>query len=184
MASAHTSSAASSDAVGHVTALLTRFPEIATIASHPATDSIVLSFVVGRRLERPLRESIREAVADHVRTLLAGSGDEPQSLEVTCELDGGLTFFRIVRDALTMTREELAMLTSLFAERFGKALVKSPVDDDLLDEDRAADDARVEYALDALRDSAQQKSLVGFHEEKRVVVYFLKRRKKAKAAAR
>ena len=173
-----------SDAVGHVTALLVRFPEIATIASHSASGSIVLSFVIGGRLDRTARETTREAVTDHVRTLLAAAGEEARALAVTCESHDGLTFFRIARDAATLTREELDMLTALFADRFGTALVKSPARDDLAEEDRAADDERVEYALEALRDSAQQKSLVGFHEEKRVVVYFLKRRKKAKAAAR
>lgn len=183
MASAHTTLAANSDAVGHVTALLVRFPEIATIASQSASGSIVLSFVVSGRLDRAAREATRETVGDHVRTLLAAAGEEPRSLAVICESHDGLTFIRITRDAVTLTREELDMLTALFVDRFGQALVKSPTHDDPGEEDRAADDERVDYALDALRDSAQQKSLVGFHEEKRVVVYFLKR-KKAKAAAR
>ncbi len=39
-------------------------------------------------------------------------------------------------------------------------------------------------AIEALRDPAQSKSLVGFREEKRVLVYFLKSQKKAKASAR
>ena len=39
-------------------------------------------------------------------------------------------------------------------------------------------------ASEALRDPAQSKSLVGFREEKRVLVYFLKSQKKAKASAR
>jgi len=177
-------SAESADAVGHVIALLVRFPEIATIASHPAAGSIVLSFVIGRRLERPAREAVREAVVEHVRTLLASEGEEPGSLAVTCELDERVTFVRIVRDAKTVTREELSMLTALFADRFGEVLVKSPAQDDLLDEDPAADDEVVENAIAALRDTTHQKSLVGFREEKRVLVYFLKARKKAKAAAR
>jgi hypothetical protein len=42
----------------------------------------------------------------------------------------------------------------------------------------------VDFALEALRDPTQQRSLVGFREEKRVLVYFVKSRKKAKARAR
>jgi hypothetical protein len=185
MPSAQTrSSAESADAVGHVIALLDRFGEIATIASHPAAGSIVLSFVVARRLDRAARESVGQVVDEHVRTLLAASGEEPQSLAVTCELDERVTFVRVARDAKTLTREELAMLTALLADRFDDALVKSPPQDEAFDEDPAAGDDAVECALDALRGPTQQKSLVGFREEKRVVVYFLKARKKAKAAAR
>jgi hypothetical protein len=176
--------AESADAVGHVIALLVRFPEIAAIASHPVPGSIELSFVIGRRLDRTTREAVRDEVVEHVRTLLASSAEEPALLAVTCEMDERMTFVRVARDARTLTREELAMLTALFAARFGDALVKSPMQDESPDEDPAADDELVEYAIDALRDPAQKKGLVGFREEKRVVVYFLKARKKAKAAAR
>ena len=52
------------DAVGLVVALLVRFPEIATIASHPGTGSIVLSFVVRGRLDRRERDLLREAISE------------------------------------------------------------------------------------------------------------------------
>ena len=55
--------AESSDAVGLVIALLVHFPEIATIAAHPAAGTIVLSFVVNRRLDRGARNALREAVS-------------------------------------------------------------------------------------------------------------------------
>jgi hypothetical protein len=176
--------AESADAVGHVIALLVRFPEIATVTAHPSSNSIVISFVVGRQLDRHERAAIRGDVIEHVRTLLAAGGETPAALRVNCELDERVTFVRVTRDAQTLTREELALLTALFAERFGEALLKSPAQDDALDEDPVAADESVEYALEALRAPTMQKSLVGFREEKRVLVYFLRARKKAKAAAR
>jgi len=75
------------------------------------------------------------------------------------------------------------MLTSLLAARFGSALIESPAEESV-DEDPAAQDELVDFALEALRDPSQQRSLVGFREEKRVLVYFVKSRKKAKARAR
>jgi hypothetical protein len=177
-------SAESTDAAGHVIALLVRFPEIATIASHPAAGSIVMSFVVAKRIDRATREAVRDAVVEHVRTLLAAMGDEPQTLTVSCEPDERVTFVRVARDAKSVTREELAMVTQLLGDRFGDLLVKSPSADEAGDDDPAAADEAVEYALEALRDPTLQKSLVGFREEKRVLVYFLKARKKVKAAAR
>jgi len=95
-----------------------------------------------------------------------------------------MTFVRITRDSESFSREELQMLTALVSERFGDSLLKSPVEEDLIDEDVAAQDELVDYALEALRDPSQQKSLVGFREEKRVLVYFVTARKKAKARAR
>jgi len=174
----------SPDAVGLVVALLVRFPEIATIASHPQAGSIVVSFIVRRKLDRRAVRELREAVAEHVRVLLDVSGEGGRPPTVTCEADDGLTFVRVVRDAATFSRVELTMLTALFGQRYGEALVRSPGHEEAPDEDPAAADDLIDGAIDALRDRGRQKSLVGFREEKRVLVYFLKPRKKVKAAAR
>jgi hypothetical protein len=60
----------SSDAVGLVVALLVRYPEIATIVSHPASGTLTLSFAVGTSLSRTVERDLRESVGDHVRSLL------------------------------------------------------------------------------------------------------------------
>ena len=73
---------------------------------------------------------------------------------------------------------------ALLSQRFGTALVQSPAADDDPTGDEAATDDLVEYAIEALREPEQQRSVVGFREEKRVLVYYVKTRKKAKARAR
>jgi hypothetical protein len=172
------------DAIGLVVALLVRFPEIATLVSHPNDGTLTVSFAVGKRLDRASQEAIRELVIEHVRSLIALDGEPPGALAVDCECDERMTFVRITRDGDSFTRDELQMLIALVSERFGDLLLKSPAEEGLVDEDIAAQDELVDYALDALRDPSQQKSLVGFREEKRVLVYFVTARKKAKARAR
>ena len=71
-----------------------------------------------------------------------------------------------------------------FSDLCGDSLVRSPHPDDHLEADPAAEDEAALYAVEALRDPEQSKNLVGFREEKRVLVYFLKSQKKAKASAR
>ena len=61
--------------------------------------------------------------------------------------------------------------------------VERPKAPEQFEEDAAMQDDVAEYAIEALRDPAQSKSLVGFREEAHVLVYFLKQ-KKAKASAR
>jgi hypothetical protein len=175
----------SSDAVGLVIALLVRYPEVATIVSHPADGTLTLSFAVALEVDRAAEREIRESVSEHVRALLALGGEEPDVIAVDCECDGATSFVRITRDARSFTREELQVLVAVLAGRFGDGLIKSPAsdDDDSLDDDLAADEL-VDYALDAIRDPQSQRSLVGFREEKRVLVYFVAARKKAKARAR
>ena len=95
-----------------------------------------------------------------------------------------MTFVHVTRDLHSFGREELALLVTIFAERFGELLVRNPSADEPFEEDLAAQEDLIDCAIDSLRDPKQSKSLVGFREEKRVLVYFLKSQKKAKASAR
>jgi hypothetical protein len=174
----------SSDAVGLIIALLVRFPQIATIGSNPTDGSLTLSFAVRAHLGVRVERELRDSVGEHVRSLLDIGRERPGIVTVVCESDRVVSFVRVTRDARSFTRDELQLLVSLLAERFGERLVVNPAtDDDGYEDDSGADDL-IEYALEALRDPAQQRSLVGFREEKRVLVYFVTARKKAKARAR
>ena len=173
-----------SDEVGLIIALLVRYPQIATIVSHPADGTLVLSFALRGTLERRIERAVRDGVADHVRALLEHAREQPDTLAVACEADQDMSFVRITRDVRSFSREELQLLVALLADRFGDALLQSPAaEEDAFDDEGAADEL-VEYAIEALREPEQQRSLVGFREEKRVLVYFVKARKKAKARAR
>jgi hypothetical protein len=175
----------SADPVGPIVALLVRFPEIATLVSHPTDGTLTLSFAVAKKLDRTTQREVSDLLLEHVRSFTELVAEPFETLEVACETDEAMTFLRLTRDARTLTREELQMLTALVSQRFEALLVKSPVsDDEALDDDPSAQDDAVDSALDALREPTQQKSLVGFREEKRVMVYFVSARKKAKARAR
>ncbi len=174
----------SPDTVNVIVALLVRFPEISSIVSRPADGTVKLSYVLAKRLDRRAQRKLAASLAEHIGTFLELTGDEPAALAVDCEVDGVTTFIHVTRDAASFTRDELMLQLSLLGERFGDALVKNPPPDDPIDEDPEARDEVVDCALDVMRDPSRQKSLVGYREEKRVLVYFLKSGKKAKASAR
>jgi hypothetical protein len=174
----------SADTVNRVVALLVRFPEIHSIRSNPADESVMLSYAVGVRLDPTAAAAFADMVEDHVRAFLELRGEEASTLTVTAERDASVTFVHIARDVATFTREELELQIALFGDRFGALLLKNPAPDEPLDDDAASRDELVEGALDALRDPAQRKRLVGFREEKRVLVYFVHSGKGAKARAR
>ena len=181
----HTSRSAfeSNDTVNRVVALLVRFPEIHSIRSSPADESVTLSYAVAQRLDRDAIRSFSDFLGEHVRAILELRGETPAKISVTSERDANVTFLHVSRDFATFSREELELQIALFADRFGLSLVKSAPDDSP-DEDLADQSELVDFALDALRDSAGRKRLVGFREEKRVLVYFVHSGKGAKARAR
>ena len=174
----------SADTVNRVVALLVRFPEIHSIRSNPADETVTLSYAVGSRLDRNAVRAFAELLADHVRAFLELRGEEADIVAVRGERDTNVTFINVTRDFASFTREELDLQIALFGDRFGASLVKNPLPDEALDDDAAARDELVEAALDTLRDPAQRKRLVGFREEKRVLVYFVHSGKNAKARAR
>jgi len=172
------------DTVSLVCALLVRFPELASIRSGPTERTLRLTFAVRQRLDRAAQSSLAEALEDHIASFLALGKEESAVLRVDCEGDRGLTFVHVTRDLESFSKEELELQVGFFNDRCGDALVRNPLPDDHLEVDPAAEDEAALYAIEALRDPAQSKSLVGFREEKRVLVYFLKSQKKAKASAR
>jgi hypothetical protein len=172
------------DTVSLVCALLVRFPELASIRSLPDDRTVRLTFALRRRLDRGAQSALVEAIEEHIQSFLALAKDDAGTLRLECEGDRSMTFVHITRDLETFTKEELELQVAFFGERFGDALVRNPMPDDHFDADPAAQDEAALYAVEALRDPAQSKSLVGFREEKRVLVYFLKVQKKAKASAR
>ena len=171
-----------SDAVGLVVALLVRYPELATILSHPTDGTVTLSFAIRDAIDRAAAVQTRETIVDHVRSLLDVSSEALEAVSVATESDRTMSFVRVTRDARSFTRDELEMLVALLADRFGKRLVKSMAAGDEALEEETGDDL-IEYALEALRDPQHKRSLVGFREEKRVLVYFVPSPKKAKARA-
>lgn len=172
------------DTVSLVCALLVRFPELASIRSVPAERTVRLTFAVRQRLDKTAQRALAEAVDDHVQSFLALSKDEAEVLRIECEGDRAMTFVHVTRDLESFTKDEIELCVNYFSDRYGEAVVRNPVPDDHGDADPAAQDEAALYAVEALRDPSQSKSLVGFREEKRVLVYFLKSQKKAKASAR
>lgn len=174
----------STDTVNVIVALLVRFPEISSIVSRPADGTVRLSFVVASKLDRRMQRELTAVLAEHVSAFLELAGDEPAALDVNCETDESTTFIHVTRDVASFTKDELQLQVALLAERFGETLVKNPAPDEPAAEDPEAAEELVDCAIDVMRDPSHQKSLVGYREEKRVHVYFLKSGKKAKASAR
>lgn len=173
----------SSNTVSSIVSLLVRFPEISSLWSHPTDGTLRLTYIVGRKLSKSEQRQLAAALDDHVRAFVALEGRDVRMIKVRCETDQKVTFVHCTRDSASFTREELLLQIGMLGDRFGEALVKNPVEEPADEEIAALEDEEVEHAIDAMRDPDQKRSLVGYRDEKRVMVYFVKHRK-AKASAR
>ena len=172
------------DTVSLVCALLVRFPELASIRSMPADRTVRLTFALKSRLDKRAQSTLRDALQDHIAAYMTIAKDEADTVSIDCESDRSTTFVHLTRDTESFSKEELELLVAFFGSEFHDTLVRNPLPADHLDADPVAQDEAALYAIEALRDPTQSKSLVGFREEARVLVYFLKSQRKAKASSR
>ncbi|MBC5815970.1 MAG: hypothetical protein GIW97_05455 [Candidatus Eremiobacteraeota bacterium] len=172
------------DTVSLICALLVRFPEIASVRSMPNDGSVRFTFVVSQKLDRVAKASIIGSIKDHVESFLHLGDDSARTVALECETDKAMTFVHVTRDLETFSKDELIMLVNVFADRFNDTLVRNPAAEEPFEEDPMVQEELIDCAIDSMRDPRQSKSLVGFREEKRVLVYFLKSQKKAKASGR
>jgi hypothetical protein len=174
----------SADTVNRVVALLVRFPELHSLRSNPADATLTLTYAVDRRMSAVAVRALVAEIGEHVQSFHALGGEPIEHVDVTCEQDVDVTFVHVTRDLASFSPEELALQSAVMAARFGEALLTNPLSEETGDDETGAGEESVELALDALRNPAQRQRLVGVREEKRVLVYFVHPRKRAKARAR
>ena len=170
------------DAVNLIVSLLVRYPEIASVRSNPADETIRLTFAFTTAFASDQARRIAGEVVDYLEAFHDVSRSAPTVLGTSCDVDQGASFLHVDRDLKTITKDEISMVVSLLTERFGALLVTNPVPEESSEEDVSEQEEMVNVAIDSMRDNGAQKSLVGFREERRVLIYFTKAAKKKKAA--
>ena len=162
----------SNDSVNLVVSLLVRHPELSRVIIKPHLASIAFFFVVKSDVSQAERTTFRRSIADHVRALHAMSRVTGAKVAVRLTSGKELSFVELERDTKTLTRDEIALIVALVTQAFGERLVVNPPADNVDEDDFAGHEDSVGSALDAVRRGRQRKGLVGFREERRVLIYF------------
>ena len=162
----------SNDSVHLLVSLLVRHPELSRVTITPRFSAIAFFFVVRGALAQAEARAFKQTLTEHVRALHALSGVDETTTRIALASSDDLTFVEIERDAKTVGREEIALIVALTAEAFGERLIVNPPADDAGEEEMGAQDDHVGSALDAVRNGRQRKGLVGFRDDRRVLVYF------------
>lgn len=170
------------DAVNLIVSLLVRYPEISSVHSNPTDETIRLTFAFSTAFDKEESRRIADALVEHLDAFHEVTGSSPAVLGADCDVDQGASFLHIDRDLKTLTKDEISMVAELLRERYADRLVSNPVTDDSTDDEASAQDEMVNVAIDSIREGGPQRSLVGFREERRVMIYFKKAAKKRKSA--
>ena len=161
----------SNESVNLIVSLLVRHPEISRVIIKPRSAAIALFFIVRASLDAGERSRFRRTVVEHTRALGALGRSGGLEVEVRFSAGDGLTFVEIERDGKTIGRDEIAMIVGLVAQTFGEKLVVNPPAEEG-DDDQMVQEESVVSALDAVQRGRHRKGLVGFRDERRVLIYF------------
>ena len=162
----------SNDSVNLVVSLLVRHPEVSRVVIKPRFAAITFFFIVLERVTDDKQRRLRELLFDHLRAYHDLERRRSAAIRLRVRSDECMTFVEVERDTRTLARDEISLIVELVARSFGdKLFVNPPAQEPGGDDPDAAEDA-IGSALDAVRNRKQPKALVGFREERRVLVYF------------
>lgn len=161
----------SSASVGLLVSILVRYPEICTISYTPDSRVLGFSFMVSRRVESEEIQSFRDRALSSIQVYLDLLRVEGTPLmEIAGAYVGNITQIQIARDVASLTADEISLLIGLIAQSYGEDLIADR-SDDLEEEDLVVQEEFIANLLADLKETVQERRLIGFREEGRVVVF-------------
>jgi hypothetical protein len=153
-----------------IVSLLVRYSGIATVSYDPTQKTFQFTFVVARTLQKQEFEQFASKLRDSLDAAANLNGRAPNILEVEMSPYDAMTFLEVKRDIDSLLPEEISLLNTLVEGAFEGELVCEQ-DVALEEEDRMLQEEMIEHMLEDLKDSRQEKKLIGFREEGRVMVF-------------
>jgi len=160
------------NSVSLLISILVRYPEIATVNFVP--EGKILKFTLMTSSSIPDRVwndfccKLLESVEVYASLVHRGT---PKVRAERLEYDS-VAIVEISRDVATLTQEEISLIIELARCALGSELItERNSDDNEFEEELIYQDEMIETMLDDLRESVQQRKLIGFREEGRVLVF-------------
>lgn len=164
------SSERNSPSVGLLISVLVRYPEIANVHYDNKDHTLRCSLILARRLLEEEVNSVRDRILGSLEAYFLLESRKTAVVELKVDVYDEISVLQIRRDVASLTQEEISMVTEIVRDMFPTYLVTEH-GEAFGDEDPAFQEEIIEEMLDDLRQSGQQKNLVAFREEGRVLVY-------------
>lgn len=159
-----------SNSMSLIAFLLVRYPEIGSVRFDPVQKTLQFSFVLIKSLTQQDYETFQEKLLLSLNAISQMQSRDTGQIEVTSNEYDGMTFLEIMRDIDTLSQEEIALIVGVVQQFFEGYLLLDP-DEAAQEEDVVLQEEMIEHMLEDLKDSRQEKKLIGFREEGRVLVF-------------
>jgi hypothetical protein len=160
------------NSVSLLISILVRYPEIATVNFVPEGKILKFTFMtsssISDRLWNAFCHKLFESVEVYASLVHRGT---PRVKAERLEFDS-VSIVEISRDVATLTQEEISLIIELARYALGSELIsEGNSEEGEFEEELVYQDEMIETMLDDLRESVQQRKLIGFREEGRVLVF-------------
>lgn len=160
-----------SNSMSLIAFLLVRYPEIGSIRFDPTKKTLQFTFVLVKFLSDEELKQFEEKLLLSLNSISVLQERELGKIELQCTVEeGGLSFLEITRDINSLTQEEIALMIGLI-QQFFEGMILLDQDDTVQEEEMALQEEMIEHMLEDLKDSRQEKRLIGFREEGRVMIF-------------
>jgi hypothetical protein len=159
-----------SNSMSLIAFLLVRYPEIGSVRFDPVLKTLQFSFVLVKSLLEEEYITFKEQLLLSLSNISQLQARDLGRIQVNYTEYDGLTFLEIMRDIESLNQEEIALIIGVVRQSFEGYLLLDQ-EEALQEEDEVLQEEMIEHMLEDLKDSRQEKRLIGFREEGRVLVF-------------
>lgn len=158
------------DTVGLLISILVRYPEVATINFAPENHLLKFTFIYSQVLNEGELDNLKTKLFDGIGAYNFLEGKETRHVSVSHQVCDNLTLIEVQRDVDTLAQEEITLIVEMFHQYLNPNPVIE-ISEQILEEDLLAHEEFIEHILENAQFSNQDKYLVAFREEGRVLVF-------------
>ncbi|HHV61830.1 MAG TPA: hypothetical protein GXX51_04215 [Firmicutes bacterium] len=159
------------NSVSLLISILVRYPQIVTVNFDPKHKTLKFTFMISEQISDERYAKFKMKLEENIETYAALIQSGKPDIELHMVRFEGFTSLEVKRDVQTLTQEEISLIIELVVAEFGDQLITERGEDSLLDEEISMQDEIIENMLEDLRESFQERDLIGFREEGRVLVF-------------
>jgi len=158
------------DGVNLLVSILVCYPEIGTISIEPKDDSLKMTFVLGKVPETGEFEATKEFILNSILTYHTLEGLGEAEIQISLNQQDSVAFINILRDMNTISKGEIALISTLMKEHFGTILVSDANEEDAEEADMIQDEF-IDHMIGSMKINHTSEKLVGIREDGRVMVF-------------
>lgn len=158
------------DGVNLLVSILVCYPEIGTLSYDPADDSLKMTFILGKKPEGLEMEAAEELLRQSILSYHALEGLQSARINIKTNQYGEIVFLNIVRDMETMSKGEIALVSTLIKDRFEEVLVGDVNIAGAEDEGMIQEDF-IDNMIGSMKLTHAAEKLIGIREDGRVMVF-------------